>query len=280
LDAFLRALADDRPPIEVPWPSLAAVLQPMPGSLIIIMASPGVGKSLLTLAWALRLAQRAKPSEVISLDTPSKLQAARACAALWDVPVSEVLDHPKDWIPHLAGLRYPLRVLDTSINPREVDELLEADTIYFGEAPHLVVVDDLSKILLNERGYEAYDEAFAILHRIARKHKTCIVALNHLRRSGGYDAKHPGTTPVALADGRYTGEGEADYVLGLWRPNPDVLRVGILKNRNGTAHPEGHVWIDLPMDAARVQIRDPIEYLVGVQLPDVFTDEDDEDVDY
>lgn len=253
---LVSALDDDREGLEVPWPSLAALLRPLPGSLIICLGAPGSGKSLFSLSWCLRCP---RPSRLISLDTDSLTQGARTVAALTGVSTHDVLSNPRQYVEALevAMRSRPMRVLDRQINPRELDELLEADSLYWGQTPAFVVIDDVSKFLTGERGFDAYDEAFARMHAAARAFNTVILALHHIRRSTRVGVTTDfAANPIGLSDGRYGGEYEAEMVLGLWRPYPLLARVGVLKNRYGPSAPDGSLFADLSVDPERVQFTD------------------------
>jgi KaiC/GvpD/RAD55 family RecA-like ATPase len=267
---LVSALEDDRAGLEVPWPSLAALLRPLPGSLMIVLGAPGSGKSLISLSWLLKLT---KPSRLLSLDTDSRTQGARTVAALTGASTDEVMANPRRFVRVLddALRSHQLRVLDRSINPRELRELIECDAMYWGEPPALVVVDDVSKFLTGERGFDAYDEAFARMHSAAREFDTVVMALHHIRRNTGSAAKIDfASNPIGMSDGRYGGEYEAEMVLGLWRPHPMVARVGVLKNRYGPSAPDGSLHVDLRVDPLRVQFVDDwgLQPLVNLMAED------------
>src|SRR4051812_20594528 len=61
--------------------------------------------------------------------------------------------------------------------------------------------------------------------------------------------------PVALFDAQYTGEYEAEVVLGVWRPVDNELRISILKNRNGEDDPAGQDYVSLYADPSRAIVR-------------------------
>lgn len=230
-----RALAQaDGAKVPIPW-SLG--IEPMRGQLMVVVGAPGVGKSAFALNWALKIQE---PSLILSLDTDLRTQAARAAAIHAGAPIETVRQSPARWALYLDRYVDRTRIYDLTLGTRELDDLVAAEQEYWGSPPALVVVDNVSN-LLKESTYEAYRQTFVDLHKIARRNDTCVVALHHAKR----DAVDG---PLTMHSMQFTGEQEAELVLGLWKnkPNPLVefgslprpLSVGILKNRNG---PAGHV---------------------------------------
>lgn len=215
-----------------------------------VLGAPGTGKSATSLAWALRTQL---PATCISLDTDLRTQAARVCAVKAGVPVTEVFRDPGLWANYLRYHPHLVRFLDRPLTADQVEEVLVAHTEYFGESPHICVVDNVGNLSMDARGdneYGAFRKAFSALHAAGRRFETTMLALHHVKRGEASS----GTKVPRLSEGIFTGEQQAEIVLGLARPQRDVLRVAVLKNRWGVAHPDGSLYVDLPVDLARMRI--------------------------
>ena len=257
IQAFSRALQDDRIGLSPPWDCLANLVRPLPGNLVLILGAPGVGKSMFSLLWALEQGRSTKDgpwTRLISLDTNAAEQAARVISWTEGIPASAVLEHPDAWARYFDDKEYNLLVQTCILRPAQLAEVMEVDRMYLGSYPDFVVVDDLSKMQMTDRSYTDYNTAFLDLHRVARSCGNVVAALHHIHRGDN----SAGSRAIRLSDGVYGGEYEAEIVLGLWRPMPNTLRVGVLKNRMGAADPTGQVYVDLHVDYNMTQIRELI----------------------
>lgn len=212
--------------IPIPW-NLG--IHPMRGNLMVVMGSPGVGKSLFALNWCLTMEQ---PSLLLSLDTDMATQASRACSILAGVTQQQVSARPLAWAQYLDRKNLMCRMYDLNLGTQELNELVKAEEEYWGVAPGLVIVDNVSNVV-KEMSYEAYRSSFLGLQKVARMRGCVVVALHHVKRDSSSGA-------LSLHSGQYSGEQEAEVVLGLWRSGP-VLQVGVLKNRNGPSDPSGYL---------------------------------------
>lgn len=238
--------------VPIPWD---LGIQPERGNLMVVMGAPGVGKSLFGLNWCLALSQ---PSLLVSLDTDMRTQAVRACQILAGVPFSSIQHRLTAWAQYLDQTNLLCRMYDLSIGPRELSSLVEAEKEYWGSAPGLVVVDNVSNFV-PESDYNSYRSTFIGLQKVARLHGVAVVALHHVKRDAS-------TGPLSLHSGEFTGEKEAEIVLGLWRspgaqaPDDDTpttvttLNVGILKNRTGPSDPSGGMSVQLGMSSETLRI--------------------------
>lgn len=249
MEDLARALADEQPGLKVPWGELERLIRPVPGTLMILLGAPGAMKSMLSLIWCLELDE---PTRIISLDTDPLTQAARVVARLAKVSTRDVLDEPVKWAQWLTEQRTKVRLLHEPIEAEAIGQVVEADAEYWGVTPSLVVVDDVSKLRMKDRGYTDFDTAMLELHRMAKRLKTVVLALHHVHR-GESSAR---IKPVRLSDGKYTGEYESEIVLGLWRPTEHEMKVGVLKNRFGPDNPNGGLSAKLYANPATVEIRD------------------------
>lgn len=225
--------------VPVPW-NLG--IHPMRGNLMVVMGSPGVGKSLFALNWCLGIQE---PSLLLSLDTDMATQAVRACSILAGVPQERIMKQADVWAQYLDRKNLLCRMYDLNMDTKDLNDLVLAEMEYWGAVPALVVVDNVSNVV-TEMGYEAYRSAFLGLQKVARIRGTAVVALHHVKRDSSSGA-------LSLHSGQYSGEQEAEIVLGLWRTGPS-LRVGVLKNRNGPSDPTGQQSIPLNLSHSTLRL--------------------------
>lgn len=230
--------------ITLPW-NLG--IHPMRGNLMVVMGAPGIGKSLFGLNWCLGTDE---PSVLLSLDTDMTTQAARACSILTGVTQKRVSKHPEVWAQYLDKKNLRCRMYDLNLDTEGLRDLVVAEEEYWGAAPGIVVVDNVSNVV-RDMGYEAYRSTFLGLQKVARIKGCVVVALHHVKRDSS-------SGPLSLHSGQYSGEQEAEIVLGLWRSYRGV-EVGILKNRNGPSDPSGGLSYPLVLSSETLRMEAPRE---------------------
>lgn len=238
--------------VGVPWAGLNDLIQPLRGNLIIGLGAPGVGKSAFSLSWAL---SNDDPSLLISLDTDLSTQALRSAAIVHDVTIDQVKADPSRYARLLEV--HPrirkVRAYDIGVTSRDVFDMVKAEEEFWGMPPSLTIVDNIAN-LIRDGGYEDYRRLFVELHRVARMADTCILALHHVGRQ---DAKATGQGQgLTLWSGHYSGEQEAEMVLGLYSKGDQDLTVQVLKNRSGRADPTGHLSTSLIFEKSKMLVRD------------------------
>lgn len=219
----------------VPWD---VGITPLRGNLVTVMGAPGVGKSLFGLNWALRVPEL---SVLVSLDTDMPTQALRACSIMSGYSSESILERPEAWARYLERQNMRCRMYDLSVTVKDINDIVIAETEFWGETPGLVIVDNVSN-LVTEMSYEQFRGAFIGLQKVARLRGTVVVALHHVTRSAA-------SGPLSLHSGSFAGEQESEVVLGLWRSeNPKYVDVGVLKNRNGMADPSGALYTQIALN--------------------------------
>ncbi len=192
--ALGRALSTnyDKDKVPVPWQNLAEVIDPHAGNLIVCLGAPGAGKSAFALNWVLKVSL---PSLVLSLDTDITTQAVRTASLLSGTPMGQVKNYAPGWSEYVDRIANRCRMYDLLLEPKEIAQLVKAETEFWGKPPALTVVDNVSN-LIKEGGYEEYRAIFTDLHRVARITGTCILALHHIKRGTS-------TGPLGLFAGQY-----------------------------------------------------------------------------
>lgn len=246
--ALSRALGQQGEPIPTPWPELP--IKPGPGDVILATAAPGVGKSTVALDWAWDLAKRGLPVLIHSTDTDYSDQAMRLAALEFDVTTDTVAQDKARYAKLLAQLELPIRWSDRHVSAEELIELLKAEVEYLGEAPVFVVVDVMTDMLAAEENVGEIRRIVRQLKAVARRYRTTVLALHHVKRGKAAT----GTSTVTLQDGLYGGEQDAQFVLGMWCPGEQTLRIAVLKNRRGPKHPEGLLAYDFRVDYPHARV--------------------------
>jgi hypothetical protein len=246
---LIDALRDDSPHVEIPWEGLRRMIAPVPGNLILIAGAPGAGKSIFTLAWLLGID---RPTRLVSLDTDPLTQASRLVANLTGRTTSEVLSRKGEWAAWLEQRPGSLLLTDRPPTPPQIGEILEADTMAWGEAPAYIAIDDVEKMRLGARGFTEWVGAYVEMHQQAKRHGSVVLGIHHMRAGDSRDY----TLPPRRSDLQYAPDYEPEIVLGIWRPRPTLMRVSILKNRMGEDNPNGHLYCELRVDMSRCYIED------------------------
>lgn len=240
----------------------------MTGHQMVAIAAEGVGKSVFALNWALEITEH--PVLYITLDTSMTDQAVRVIARHSGTSIGDVIQGHDDmeswadrWEPYLEEIHSRVRFVDRDMGPKVVEEVVAAETEYWGEPPIITIVDNAGNLIEKEESAQEYQGIFNALHRVAKNQQTFILALHHLRRKPAASKKDreeeqddPGIESVHSADILYAGGRNANFVLGLSRPTPDRLRVNVLKNRMGLMSPSGKVNTHLIFDGARARVGD------------------------
>lgn len=242
--AALEALEHDGG-IPTPWRDLTEATGGWhPGTLTIVGARPGVGKSVIGVGAAMDMARRGRVAHLASLEMSKNELYYRMLANVGSVDSARII-HRKLNMPdherlaaaasHIAKL--PLSV-DESPTQRVSDIRAQARTIARTRTLGLIVVDYLQLMKSGQRVESRQAEVAAFsrdLKLMAKELQVPVVALSQLNRG----SEHRADRMPALSDLRESGaiEQDADAVILLHRDpdEPDWLQMLLAKNRHGPA---------------------------------------------
>lgn len=244
--------------IETPWPSVNDLLHLHTKELVVVGAAPGGGKSVFALNLAahqeggvLYLAQDSAPSVL-----------SRAAALHTNMTIDRAQEYLRDpgWKEELLDMvdgAYPNIYFQARTQTlEEIEARLVALTEVDGEAPKLVVIDNLNDLTVpgyvhTELGF--YAASLNPLKQMAIKHNTCIMALHHVTRSDGHGT---GQQRLTMTDMMFTGEREAEHVLGIYYNSEKTkMYLQILKQRDGEADSNGNLRLTLSWQADKGRLR-------------------------
>ena len=237
----------------MPWPKLNRDLTLHTKELCLVIGAPTAGKSVFALNVAMSLDN---PVLYLAMDSaPSVLSRVAALALGVEIGwVYEQLRDPikKETIVSELSDAYPELFIHTGpITTENLDQRLEALTEILGHAPPFVVMDNLIDTIVpgythTDMGF--YSNSLNELKRISMAHDTCIMALHHVTRRGS-EHSNPhglGTRALKMSDPLYSGEREAEHVLGVYHSaGKDKLMVQVLKQRDGDGDAQGGLEVGL-----------------------------------
>lgn len=246
----------------MPWPRLGRDLQLHTKELALVAGAPGAGKSVFALNLAVSLKA---PVLYLAQDSAPSVYARIAALALGE-EISWVYEalrqpHKKQQIIQDLGDAYPnLFIYAGALTVEDMDARLEALTEVLGAAPKLLVIDNLIDTVVPGHHHQDvgfYASSLNLLKQMAIARNVCVLALHHVTRRGGSGGDSPhglGTRALKMTDLLYSGEREAEHVLGVYHSvNKDRMMVQVLKQRDGQADPEGGFSVGLrwvPKDGA------------------------------
>lgn len=244
MKALGRALATRGEPFPFPFHLPAQIWR---GDLVMLLAAPTVGKSLLAGDWAVRTARAGEPVLYVTTDTSIGEQATRTAANIFGVSKSLVAENGEYWGGRLTGVGYPLRFSSADLTVSQMDDLVDAEAEYLGQYPALIIVDVAHDLLEGEEAPNTARIVWRKLHAIGRRTNAVMVAVHHVRAG---DAA-AGNTFVGMTDAMFpVSYRTAEVVITAWRPAPGSINLHLAKNRGDQA---GQT-VTLPIDYERARV--------------------------
>lgn len=231
------------------------------GQLALVVAGPGVGKSIFALTTALR---SGVPTLYFSADSDAATQLIRSVCVLYGLSVQAATalvlgDDLGEYAEKLD--KTPIRFsFDASPRLDDIERSVEAYEEVYGEYPMLIIIDNITN--LRTESAEGEDDPFGglealldYLHSMARSTGACVMGLHHV--TGRYNDSD---TPVALSGIKGQVGRVPELILTLHRRRQegyqDLLCVSTVKQRGGQADPSGRTYIELAFHGERMAIED------------------------
>jgi len=223
----------------------------IPGEVIVLIASTGVGKTVV----AQRIAMSASPLPTLffELELPSELLFERFAQMETNSDSYEVEKYYRALGTPVAAnfsrLSHIMVCSESGLSPDNIEKLIDRSALKFGMRPVLVVVDYLGLVRAKGKSrYEVASDAAESLRIIAKRTNTIIFSTVQISRP---DKRSEGIE-VGLYDAKDSGsiENSASLVLGAWRPDRETIMLKVLKNTKGMT---GRV-VECNFDGARMSI--------------------------
>jgi KaiC/GvpD/RAD55 family RecA-like ATPase len=221
------------------------------GTVNIIAASPGCGKSTVALGYMLQ-------SEINSLyacmDTPRRLTVTRAAQALtgqYQAVVEDQLEDPDSSVfEALAKAKHMSVFFRSGVTSKDLALMLGAYVEMHGAFPAVFVIDNLKNVAYegDERGV-AEQKLMEELDIIAKRTNICVIVLTHVL--GAYN---DGITPIPLSGVMNQNTKEAHVVITLTRDKDGNLLFSVVKNRTATNDPSGQARYPLATNFRTMQV--------------------------
>lgn len=223
--------------------------------LTLVAAAPGVGKSILMLAYAIRCGA---PVLYINMDTPVHTTLVRAGQMITGYTADRVEQSLDDetFVEHVFDNIQNVEIeFRTGLDVRDMADVCQAYGEKWGEYPALVVVDNLRNLAAT-----AKEDAGAVMRQVmldlqdmTRLLGAAVVVLHHV--TGPYN---DGIIPIPQSGIEQQLAKTPDNVLTLYREQDGFwLHVSPVKNRMGRSDPSGKWHTSLRIDYPTMQIGDP-----------------------
>lgn len=233
------------------------------GQLAMLVAAPGVGKSVLSTSYVV---QSGAHGLYTSMDTDAYTTSIRLIAAATGCTLEQAEAARADgtaWaIDALGTIRSVHFAFPSSPDEREIAERLLAYREAEGEYPEILVLDNLSNIAFDDEEFSGLRRIMRELQSVASRTGTAILVLHH---AVGEFEDGDKAIPLGGVSGKLS--KFPALILTAFRQGRGEIAVSVVKNRFGPADPSGHgVTFCLQADMERMQIRDnahPTNWRIG-----------------
>jgi KaiC/GvpD/RAD55 family RecA-like ATPase len=247
----MKASGEEGQPLPVVFPQLEEIgAKPRRGSITLVCAAPGGGKSAWMSEYAINLAlgETKLRGMYFSADTDRMTLGKRAAAGILQCTTDEAEEWLKDrdheiWDKMDQATNHIWTCFDAGLTLTDIEQEIQAYAYVNGEYPEFIVVD----VLMNVQGtatsgdHVAFAETMEWLHMLARETGSAVFVLHHV--TGMYE---DGDTPIPLTGvlGKVT--KFARLVLTLWRPDANTLGFVVAKNTSGFMDPKAQNYQMMP----------------------------------
>jgi len=221
-----------------------------------ITGQPGSGKSLFSLDYAVKsgvtaLYFSADSDEDTVINRIGAMQLGRTTDNIESLRESPAADMLEEVLADLSRCRL---VFDTMPTLGTIeDELMAWEEMYGpGEAPDLLVVDNLMNVVCETTGdeWQGYKHIMAALHEMARATGTAVIILHHTTEGEG-NPLEPQSRKAVM--GKVNQLPEVILTVA-HDPNLGTFGIGVVKNRNGRADPTAQNPVTLRVDLPKMTL--------------------------
>ena len=244
-------------PLPDVWNCLAAKhIKFRRGQVCMVAAAPNAGKSMFALIYAMKAQV---PTLFFSADTDTTtvmMRAAAQSSGHTQVSVEANLsNNSHHYDSHFAKFSHIKWVFDSNPSLDDIELEIKAYVELYGEAPELIVIDNLMNVSAETDNEWAGLRAIMMeLHDMARKTEACVLVLHHVSEQSEYG--NPSNPPARRAiHGKVSQLPALILTLG-YDPSQQVLRVAAVKNRFGPHTADASDFATLYVNYAACQIGD------------------------
>jgi predicted ATP-dependent serine protease len=244
-------------PLPDVWKGLAAKqIQFRRGQVCMVAAAPNAGKSMFALIYAMKAKV---PTLFFSADTDTTTVMMRAAAHSSghnQMTVEQSLSADSHYYDkHFDKLGHIKWVFDSSPSLDDIELEIKAYVELYGEAPQLIVVDNLMNVAAETDNEWAGLRAIMMeLHDMARKTEACVLVLHHVSEQSEYGSPTKPAHRRAI-QGKVSQLPALILTLGYDASNGE-LKVAAVKNRFGPHTADASDYVTLNVDYGSCQISD------------------------
>ena len=226
------------------------------GQVCMVAAAPNAGKSMFALIYAIKAQV---PTLFFSADTDTTTVMMRAAAHTSghsQITVESSLSSNTHYYDkHFDKLSHIKWVFDSSPSLDDIEDEIKAYVELYGEAPELIVIDNLMNVAAETDNEWAGLRAIMMeLHDMARKTEACVLVLHHVSEQSEYGS--PSEPPARRAiHGKVSQLPAMILTLG-YSPQQGELKVAAVKNRFGPHTADGKDYATLLVNYSACQISD------------------------
>ena len=230
------------------------------GQVCMVAAAPNAGKSMFALIYAIKANV---PTLFFSADTDTTTVMMRAAAHLSGhsqvLVEGNLAGNTHYYDQHLPKLNNIKWVFDSSPSIDDLELEIRAYVELYGEAPELIVIDNLMNVVAETDNEWAGLRAIMMeLHDMARKTEACVLVLHHVSEQSEYGSTINPPARRAI-HGKVSQLPALILTLG-YDPQDNVLRVAVVKNRFGPHAADGKDYAGLFTNYGACQISDADSY--------------------
>lgn len=257
LDRAWRSSHSSAEPLPVVWNNLKSKeITFRKGQLCMVAAAPNAGKSMFALVYAIKAKV---PTLFFSADTDTATVMIRAAAHLsghvQTTVENNIRTNPNYYSKHLEDISHIQWVFDSSPNIDDIEHEVKAYIELYGEAPQLIIIDNLMNVVAETDNEWAGLRAIMMeFHDMARKTDACVMVLHHVSEQSEYGSVFEPSARKAI-HGKVSQLPALILTLG-YDPYTHVLRVACVKNRFGKHAADGKDYTGLFTNFACCDIRD------------------------